>query len=228
MDRANLNNMCATLGLSPQAIAGFEQEAYHLMSILVFYRTCSTPEIRTGFIRRIGEIRNEPQTGDNRAARRRYFANHLSQLRGGAFFTVVGTDELARRNSVVSWPWALNDREFAICYQAIRGGNVPGSPNYREPTAAEAAAGSARDAFVTDRVKEAITAAALGLRIVGAVTTRVAFGTTIVGWVVSFGFDFLNAWLQEVTKADMLRRYQIDEQRRLHAVSLGLSRYRRI
>jgi hypothetical protein len=213
-DPIDYANTMRTLGYGVVVAAGFQDDAYAAATGLIRWNTLWTPA-RQAWMKATLAERMRDQLG---RTRRGGFFRFLSQLRAEVFGPTDNTDTAYQ----LPWPWALSDDDFAYAMLYIRTDREPDPAKFTKPNLSKAAQ-TAIDVAEKMLAKRIIKYIAAGIA-AGLVFKKV--GPIGVGLTV--GATFMQDRMQDIVCRGYVERYKIDEIRRIHLATKGLSTYQAI
>ncbi len=228
-DLIDFDNSLRTVGWSMSAVREFETIAYGAVLSLIHYIDHLTPEGRMVWSRANNQQSDIGQRGVQKT-REGSFLAWLNQLRMQVYGPAFDDKSVRLQPMRVSNPWSLSDHEFAYCMMYIKTGRTPDTDKFEKhiltPT----------QELVADRVTDDLKDKALeylekGAILVGGRLIGTIFkikNTTLGAAAIDVAWSVLADQLQKAQLRDLTTRYAIDEQRRLHLSSQGLSSYKQI
>jgi hypothetical protein len=221
IDRPDLENTHATLGVgSPELYSDYE--SFACAKLLINFQRLS-PSARVAWTRIQAQHKHEGSTSGP-FSRRQYFYVLMLDLKNQAFGPSLDGIANCDPERLVSYPWSLTDGQFQTCMLYIRTDQIPDADKLKpekltanEKIVVDVLKDKAKDELI-DLAKAAL-GTAIGVGVEGGPVGAAA------GFVVGLLAAIAGKLLEETTKRDLIRRYDIDERRRLYLAGKGMSSY---
>jgi hypothetical protein len=223
IDRMDLGNSMATLGIGSPAFVGFDDEAFACAKLLINFQRLS-PSARLAWTQiqaQRGHATSFPM------AQRPFFYKQMLNLKLQAFGPSLNGAANCEPKYLIDYPWSLTDGQFQTCMLYILTDQIPEADKLTPQKL------TANEKIVVDVIKEKLkdelieAAKALFGAAVGGAVAGGPIGLP-VGFLAGLGEAIAAKLMEETIKQDLIRRYIIDESRRMYLASKGMSSYVRV
>lgn len=208
IDQQDFLNGLATLNLSPTMCLGFEDDAYGAMQGLLNFRRMGV-STRHAWDVAVATAAAERNASSGFRSSANVFYGALRQTRENTFGNGLDDTSIQSSDRLVLAPWCLSEAEFEYCFVYIRDGTEPVLKDYDRSLMTDDQIAIGRWSFSAGQLfLKTYYPTIMGpiSAILERLTVPIFVGNTIIS-AVNYG-------LKQISKPEMIRRYEIDARRR--------------